>query len=541
MIRNKWTFISIVLFLIAVVFGQDSPYLFLLTAAQVVYVPLILQFIVKKDDWFSRYYAIFAIPALISIVLLHITHQSGWDVLLAAIYLLFTCIVAAYGIYRFLTRGFVHFEEFSIDAALISLSIGGMWFFAHITNIDTGFSPMFTWLTAIHFHYAAFLLPVFVGLLGRIYKPRLYPLAAGILLISLFLLAIGITFSVWMEWISVVFYIIGIYMVIYYALKVPIVRQFQKWLIVLSFSSLGMTILFSFLYALGRLTNDFTVSIDFMLQFHGFLNCVIFALFGVIGWSFYVPPAKIQNWTFPVSKIRGSIVIAEKILPNIKDERALNSHKGLVDDMAIYEPNIKLSTLAPSIRDFYENTLEYRLYAKVQWKTWFKPFAAVYRLISSVVQQINLPLSSKRVEMTGDIVNMNADLDGRSSPRAWVRKINNQVTFIALYSSHRTKNRTFMNIALPLPWTSMIGILELLQIDNELQLSSKKRDEDSDAGIYLAWNKHLLALPIEETFHVKEMEDGKLFAEHHMWIFSIPFLKITYRIEHREIQQKDDS
>ncbi len=196
-----------------------------------------------------------------------------------------------------------------------------------------------------------------------------------------------------------------------------------------------------------------------------------------------------------------------------------------------------LNTLAPGIRDFYENTLDYRLYAEVQWKAWFKPFAAIYRLISSFVQQINLPLSSKRIEMTGDIVKINEDLDGRSNPRAWVRKINKKVTFIALYSWHQTKDRTYMNIALPLPWSSMIGILELNQIGNELQLSSKKQKEHSDAGIYLAWNKHLLALPIEETFHVKETEDGRLYAEHHMWIFSIPFLKITYHIDHRDLKQ----
>jgi hypothetical protein len=81
----------------------------------------------------------------------------------------------------------------------------------------------------------------------------------------------------------------------------------------------------------------------------------------------------------------------------------------------------------------------------------------------------------------------------------------------------------------------MIGILELNQIGSELQLSSKKQKADSDAGIYLAWNKHLLALPIEETFHVKETEDGRLYAQHDMWIFSMTFLKITYLIDHRDL------
>lgn len=203
--------------------------------------------------------------------------------------------------------------------------------------------------------------------------------------------------------------------------------------------------------------------------------------------------------------------------------------------MAIYEPDIDRYTLSPTIRDFYENTLDYRLYAEVKWKAWFKPFAAVYRLISSFVQQINLPLSSKQIEMTGDIIKIKENSDGRVSPRAWVRKIHDEVIFIALYSWHRTKERSYMNIALPLPGSSMIGILELNQIGSELQLSSKKQKIDSDAGIYLAWNKHLFVLPIEETFHVKEIQDGRLYAQHDMWIFSIPFLTITYLIDHRDL------
>ncbi|WP_168193837.1 YndJ family protein [Lysinibacillus sp. SGAir0095] len=528
--RNKSLIFSIVLFLVAVFFGQDSPYLLMLTVAQVVYVPLTLKMIVRKNDWFERYYSYFSMPAYISVILLHLTNVSVWDYLLAAIYLLFTCIVASYGISRFLTRGFVLFEEFCIDIALLNLSIGGMWFFAHITNMDTGFSSIITWLTAIHFHYAAFLLPIFVGLLGRLYKPTFYPLAAGIILISPIILAIGITFSVWIEWLSVVFYIIGIYTFILFSLRVPFKQRLQKGLIFLSFGSLGVTILFSFLYAFGRLSKDYSISLNFMLQFHGFFNCVLFALLGVFGWSILVPPTKAEKRIFPVSKIRGTMVIGERILNEIKNQEASCSYSGLVDEMTIYEPHINVNSLAPAVRDFYENTLDYRLYAEIKWKNWFKPFAVIYRLFSSFIQQINLPLSGKQIEMTGDIIKIDEALDGRSRPRAWVRKINDKVTFVALYSWHRTKNHTFMNIALPLPWSSMVGILELKQIGNELQISSKKQHGNLDTGIYLAWNKYLLALPLEETFHVKETADGKLYAQHNMWIFSIPFLKINYLI-----------
>jgi len=89
-----------------------------------------------------------------------------------------------------------------------------------------------------------------------------------------------------------------------------------------------------------------------------------------------------------------------------------------------------------------------------------------------------------------------------------------------------------MNIALPLPWSTMTGILDLQQVADELQLSSKA-NQTSDAGIYLAIHNYLPKLPIEEIFRVKQTNAGTLSAKHTMWIFGVPFLKITYRIHHK--------
>lgn len=66
-----------------------------------------------------------------------------------------------------------------------------------------------------------------------------------------------------------------------------------------------------------------------------------------------------------------------------------------------------------------------------------------------------MPLTKKKVEMTG--------------------------------ATHENKGRAYMNIALPLPFSSMYGILVLHQKGHSLQLTSQKLvDETSDAGIYLA-------------------------------------------------------
>lgn len=521
--------IHIVLFLLSVLFHAGPWYFLLLTAAQLVYVPLVLQLVMKKGDWFYKLYPYVSIPGYTSVFILQITGENSFDVFFAGVYLFFTIIAAVYGCSRFLSRGFIHFEEFSVDMGLFSLMVGGAWFFAHTADIETGFSPIIRWLTGIHFHYSSFLLPIFAGFLGRIYKPPFYRLSTSILIASPIIVALGITFSVWLELLSVLFYIVGIYGLIYLSFNVPLHQA--KWLIRLSFSSLGITILFSLAYALGNAWGDFTVTITFMLTFHGILNCGLFALLGVIGWSIFTPSAP-EAAAFPISKVRGKKVIGEKILDKITDKNSAE-YDGLVDNMGIYEPHISLKTLSKDIISFYENTNQYRLLAEVKWHNWFKPFAILYRLFSRQVKQINLPVSSKQAEMTGNIYPVKKEHDERESARAWVRKVNGETAFVALYSYHRTNEITYMNIALPLPRSAMIGILELKQNGQNLQLSSKREKPDSDAGVYLAYKQYLFKLPIEEVFQVLEAPRGGLTAKHKMWIFSIPFLTIHYSIVKR--------
>lgn len=509
--------LHIILFVVAVIFSVGPWYFLMLTVAQLLFVPVTLQLILKKE---KRLYYYFAIPAFLSVFFLQITTDTKLDLLFAGIYLLFTFVVALYGIGRFIRRGFAHLEEFAIDAGMMYLFIGGMWFFAYIAEIDTGFSPLLTWLTGIHFHYSSFLLPVFIGFLGRLYKTTNYKIVCSILLISPIVVALGITFAPWLEVVSVLLYIIGIYGLIVLTLKATFTSAFQKVGVLVSFGSLGVTIIFSLLYA-ARVS---TVNIDFMLRFHGLLNCVLFALCGMISWAMLIPRSREQGWRFPISSIKGTYKIGEQILAK---HMGIQQYKRLVDDMNIY---VEKENLSSTIIDFYENTTDYRLFSEVHWHSWFKPFAAIYRLVSNTIQQLNLPFSNKRMEMVGDIV---AVEDGRTKTRAWVRKIEKDVIFVALYSLHQTNDKTYMNIALPLPCSSMIGILELHQQGEKLLLTSKGANE-SDAGIYLAAHKYIFKLPLQEQFLIEEIKEGQLRAKHEMRIFSLPFLTIDYVINLKE-------
>ncbi|WP_404459063.1 YndJ family protein [Oceanobacillus kapialis] len=529
---NKIAIGMIGLFLILTVFGTGPWYYLLLSIAQLVFVPLTLHLIGKKEQGFFRILRYAAIAGLIAVFLLEMTQRTHWDAVLALFYLAFTVLVACYGAKRLLQRGFARFEEFMIDIGCMYLAIGGAWYFASVVQMETGFSPILTWLTGIHFHYASFLLPVFAGFLGRLKQNRFYKMAGIAILLAPILVAVGISFAVMLEFLGVILYMIGIYSLIILAWKTSFSRPLQAWLVRLSFSALGISILFSLCYAFGNMTGMFYVTIDFMLRFHGVMNGVLFAMAGLIGWMINCPDAHAGHRSFPVSWIRGERVIGEKILADTKTEHTYN---GLVDSMHIYEPQIEGEKLPNSVIDFYENTNEYRLFSQVKWHGWFKPFAWIYQHISKRMRQLNLPFSAKEVEMTGKITSVSETVDGRTKPRAWLRKVNEETVFVAIYSFHEGEGRTYMNIALPLPGSTMMGILALQNKHGNLQLTSKQQKDAPQAGIYLAVGRQVIKLPLEETFVVGEEQDSSLRATHKMHIFSIPFLTIDYRIVHKVV------
>ncbi|MCE4048775.1 MULTISPECIES: YndJ family protein [Bacillaceae] len=493
-------------------FLTTEPYILLLTAAQQILVPMTLQLIMELN----KKQIIFIWTGLFSVLLLQVITIHTGQMILSIIYLLFTLTVALSGLRRFLKRGFVNWAEISIDIGMMYLFMGGIWFFIHINGINTGFSHMLNWLTAIHFHYSAFILPVSIGLFGRIHTSKLYNILVPIILAAPMLVAVGITFWPLLEFISVIFYIFGIYGLIYLAMKTKFPAFLQGLLIRISYSSLGVTILFSLIYSVGRAFGKWYVTLDFMLIFHGLVNCLLFGLLGIIGWAIHLPKTKQPAWSFPVSNIRGQLT----------PENTAKS--GLVDDLSMF---VDIRRLPPMIVDFYEHTDKYRLFAAVHWAGWFKPLLLIYKPVSRLIQQLNLPVSKQVVEMNGTILSVNEALDGRNSPRAWIRKVNGRTVFTAIYSSHKTQGRAYMNIALPLPFSTMIGILKLDCITDTLELSSTGGE---DPGIYLAIGTWLFRLPLSENFVIEQTTKRELTAIHKMKLFGVPFLKIDYRIITRD-------
>ncbi|MCI0393334.1 MAG: YndJ family protein [Chloroflexi bacterium] len=109
-------------------------------------------------------------------------------------WLLATVLVALAGGLNLWVRRLGPAEALCLDAGLVYLAIGGGW--AMLDRLGArplGFAPAIVLLTAVHFHYAGFVLPVLAGLAGRAVGGRTARLAALGVIVGVLLVAAGIT------------------------------------------------------------------------------------------------------------------------------------------------------------------------------------------------------------------------------------------------------------------------------------------------------------------------------------------------------------
>ncbi|QPC46526.1 YndJ family protein [Mangrovibacillus cuniculi] len=510
--------VYICLFMVSVFFYQGPWYELILTFAQVVLVPIITLQIIRSHK-LTPYWIIASIIGVLSVTCLSVTSSTSLDLVFAGVYLLYTTVTALIGLERLLSRGNRYIEEGIIDWAFIYLPIGGMWYFAHVGEIQTGFSPIITWMTSIHFHYAAFLLLIFTGLVGRVHKTMVYKIAATFIGLAPIWVAIGISVSRLLELFSVMFYLIGIGFLFTHILKTTFPKKYQKMLVLFSIGSLFFSLSWSLLYAVARVGFGTEISIATMILFHGITNCLCFGLVGILSWLVSFPRQRFMSPTFQKSHVTGGLPVVVPI------EAGLHP-SGLVDDFSTF----KLSNCPDVIKDFYENTSQYSLFSSVRWNYLFYPLALCWHVISKKFQQLHLPVISTRQEMTGEISSVSKQLDGREKPRVWSRAIKGEKIFQAIYSIYEDNaGVNYMSISLPLPFCTMMGILSVHSEDlrESIKITSSSDDQ---TGVYLFVKGYRVTLPLSENFLIRKVDEQSLKAIHHMKIFGLPFLTIHYDI-----------
>jgi hypothetical protein len=214
--------------------------------------------------------------------------------LLSASWLLLNGLVALFGVGRFLARRSLRADELCIDAGLLFLPVGGVWLVTARLGVDPlGFGETIVVLTAVHFHYAGFAVPVLAGMAGHVLVERsplirrvFWVVAAGVIF-GVPLVALGITFlralEVGAALLLTTSLVILAFLIIF--VVVPGLRQpAAQTLLVISAAATVVTMLLAAGYAAGGLVGV-SITIPQMVVAHGAVNAFGLVLCGLLAWT----------------------------------------------------------------------------------------------------------------------------------------------------------------------------------------------------------------------------------------------------------------
>lgn len=181
----------------------------------------------------------------------------------------------------------------AVDAGLAYVVVGAAWWAAaRLGWSPLGFSPVIVFLTAVHFHFAGFCLPVLAGLGARRLGGRAAPTAALGVVVGVPLVAAGITFAPAVEVAGALVTASAAFAVgvgqIRHAAGHPGGRplpRFAAALLALSGLSVMFGMVVAAIYGIGEYVQRPWPSIPEMIPMHGAINALGFCLLGLWGWN----------------------------------------------------------------------------------------------------------------------------------------------------------------------------------------------------------------------------------------------------------------
>jgi YndJ-like protein len=491
--------------------------------------------------------------------------------LLACVWLAVTVLVALFGLVRFLPRGATRAEEVAIDAGLIYLAVGGVWFVLSRAGAQPlGFGDTIVLLTAVHFHYAGFAAPLLVGMTGRMLRDedvgakRLLRISCVAVIAGMPLVAAGITFSPALALAGAALIASGLWLLAWLVFgriipAQPRTRAGAKILLAVSAASSSFAMVLACLYAYSIVAGRLIINIPQMAMFHGVSNALGFSLCGLIAWCFIRPSARAPAPGLPFSRLASRTYTGPKFFEQLK---AVSSSKaaprGLVDDLEMYaRADFDPGAIDREVRAFYEQTAQYDLLVRPRWRRGFRLGGRIAHRLGAFVGQMRLPVETERLEdrIESRLLPIEDSIDGREGVRAWVRTYEgtDKAMYVAAYATHAAEGNTYMNIAFPVPGGNVSSILHMSGLGEENEAAAGGRGiilstlpcrwAGGDQGVYFANRLLPVRLPINETITVwaanmkdapfdipVSMKDSKVLARHEMWLFGIKFLELDYEI-----------
>jgi hypothetical protein len=224
---------------------------------------------------------------------------------LAAPWVVVTGLLAVCGVVRLWQHRQGPMHECSINAGLAFLMVGSLWAVLDRAGIQPlGFEPVIVLLTAIHFHYAGFLLPLLTGLAGRQISGIAPRVAAGGVVVAVPLTAIGITatqlgFAPLLECGFAALLASAGTLTAWLYFRLSLARRVPKsvrvlWLLAATSLTVGMALAAT--YGMRFYVDVRWLDIPWMRAAHGTLNSLGFSLPAILGWMLLNRP---ENRTFP--------------------------------------------------------------------------------------------------------------------------------------------------------------------------------------------------------------------------------------------------
>ncbi|HUR58020.1 MAG TPA: YndJ family transporter [Opitutaceae bacterium] len=280
--------------------GDSWAHALLLLTALVLF-PLALELIAERNDaqnatrWL-HFVAGLQLPAAVLLAIACWLPAGVTAALLALPWLGVTVLLAATGGVRIWRQGVARpLERLVTDAGLIYAAIGGVWTLADRAGYGPmGFDRAIVALTAVHFHYAGFLLPIFTGLVAR-RSPESRFVARVVVAVVLGIpaVAFGIVASQ-LRWGPAIETAAGVGLALAAAVvgilhvRVAMVETTPpraRVLLAIAGVSLVCGMILAALYAIRAYGAPLTwLGIPQMRALHGTINAIGFGLCGVLGW-----------------------------------------------------------------------------------------------------------------------------------------------------------------------------------------------------------------------------------------------------------------
>jgi hypothetical protein len=264
--------------------------------AILVLVPMIIRDYNRKDV-FYRLATMLHVPfGLIAVSSFYFT-QGFLSSVLTIPWIFITALLGLSGLVDIIKNKSYHLPfPLLINVSHMMIVIGSGWLFLHRTGLEIlHFSDQIILLTAIHFHYAAFITPYIIAKTGKVVLDKrtnhslLYQLLAVGTIIGIPIIAIGITFNQIIEFFGML--ILATTLIVFASFQFFVGNKFMDSAKVKTYLSIACicvlsAMIFSFVYGFGHLTPDnheYIISVEQMVVTHGILNSIGFGLFGVLG------------------------------------------------------------------------------------------------------------------------------------------------------------------------------------------------------------------------------------------------------------------